>query len=521
MKKENQENNKNIKKINNIKMIICILILIILVGIISTNIIIYNNNKPFELCTIKTYEGTEITNYNNNKRAFYIEPKDSDIKITVNGEMYEENVGFYKTGRYEIEVTNGEKTEKKNIQIKQINRNKKSEYNIYYTSATLPTLFASMNMVETTEQNSYIWFGRGGTLNTDKITETYKNVTISKTIGDSTNGNSATSIIPEIREYIINILNNDPDAYFHLYIDDLKMWAQYPIFTELGITDDRYNVTMYCDGTISYVANFGIMQDNEYEKFVSEKNTYDQIIEDTLSNKNHEEEVYFASYLQKTENDDTVNMNSEYDSNYILLATLRDNVKYYLQYPEMFEYKDEKVSNEMKKANIVKISANDEFEKISNKELFYNFINLDKKELDSNYFNSDNAKYLIITGTKPFYGSDYNEEEFKNVFKQVYEKYHNEYTILYKPHPSALPTDQQKEYLESFGVKILPGKLPMEAISFTYKGLKLGGFASSLYMSVDEGNTLFFFANDKTDLVSPLDELYDELFNGAEFIKPE
>lgn len=59
----------------------------------------------------------------------------------------------------------------------------------------------------------------------------------------------------------------------------------------------------------------------------------------------------------------------------------------------------------------------------------------------------------------------------------------------------------------------------MEAISFIYPELKLGGYASSLYMSVDKGKTLFFFAKDKNDLVEPLNKLYDSLFSDAEFMK--
>ena len=58
----------------------------------------------------------------------------------------------------------------------------------------------------------------------------------------------------------------------------------------------------------------------------------------------------------------------------------------------------------------------------------------------------------------------------------------------------------------------------MEAISYIYPNLKLGGFASSLYMSVDEGKTLFFFARNKELLVDPLNILYDDLFSNAEFI---
>ena len=99
----------------------------------------------------------------------------------------------------------------------------------------------------------------------------------------------------------------------------------------------------------------------------------------------------------------------------------------------------------------------------------------------------------------------------------IIDSYGNEYIILYKPHPRAIPTQEQEEFFNSLDIKVLPGRLPMEAISFVYPNLKLGGFGSSLYLSVDKGKTLFFIANNKQELVSPLDELYDSLFSDAKF----
>ena len=124
--------------------------------------------------------------------------------------------------------------------------------------------------------------------------------------------------------------------------------------------------------------------------------------------------------------------------------------------------------------------------------------------------------YLIITGTVDFYG-EYTKEDFERIIKQVVQDYGNEFVLLYKPHPRALPTEEQEKFLNDLGIKVLPGRLPMEAISFIYPTLKLGGFDSSLYMSTDEGKTLFFFAKDKTELWNPLDILCDTLFVGVKF----
>ena len=80
-----------------------------------------------------------------------------------------------------------------------------------------------------------------------------------------------------------------------------------------------------------------------------------------------------------------------------------------------------------------------------------------------------------------------------------------------------MPTEEQEKYLNDLGIKVLPGKLPMEAICFIYPSLKLGGFDSSLYLSTDEGKTLFFFAKNQTELWNPLDLLCDTLFANVKF----
>ena len=109
------------------------------------------------------------------------------------------------------------------------------------------------------------------------------------------------------------------------------------------------------------------------------------------------------------------------------------------------------------------------------------------------------------------------QENFERLIKQVYEIYNEDYIILYKPHPSALPDESQEQFLNGLEIKVLPGTIPMEAISFIYPNLKLGGFDSSLYMSADAGKTEFFFVPNKEELVPPLNQLYDDLFSDSEF----
>ena len=153
-----------------------------------------------------------------------------------------------------------------------------------------------------------------------------------------------------------------------------------------------------------------------------------------------------------------------------------------------------------------------------------NHINLikefDKKTFDQEYFNDNSKPYLIITGAKPIEYS-YGIKKFKNMIEQVVTKYGKDYNIVFKPHPAALPDETYTKYFNDLGIKILPGRMPMEVISFTYPNLYYGGFASSLYMSVPENSALFFFAQKSNDLFVPLDTLAGTIFKEASYIQPK
>lgn len=267
---------------------------------------------------------------------------------------------------------------------------------------------------------------------------------------------------------------------------------------------------MYSCGTVDYVVNYSFLEENTIKAFNLKNNNFQDALNKARSNQCTEDNS--LEYLKE--------VGKQYcDRDYVLINSLRENVDYYLQFPELIEFKDKKVEKKLKKANMHKIDAKQQYNDLTDeqKNMFFKIVNLDKNTFDKEYFTSDNEKYLIITGTTPINGR-YLKGIYQRMLKKVVEEYKNEYTIFYKPHPRAIPEGKDEEYLKELGIKILPGKMPMEAILFVYDNIKLGGFASSLYMSANKGDTLFFFANNKEELVEPINILYDKLFNEAKFI---
>lgn len=251
-------------------------------------------------------------------------------------------------------------------------------------------------------------------------------------------------------------------------------------------------------------------EENGYNDFLEYKEKYFNILEGIRSNQ-LEYNKYPGSYMVGEDGDSLI-----YD--YLLIATLRDNVQYLLQFPQLIDYKDERVANEMENANLIKIDLKEQYQNLKEEQQqeFLKNINLDKQSLDEKYFKDENAKYLIITGTKPFYSS-IGKEKFENILNEIYKEYGEEYTLLYKPHPSALPDEEQQKFLENLNIQVLPGRIPMEAIMFIYPNVKIGGFPSTLYLSAEEGQTFFFIEENKETLDQPLDQLYDKLFTGSKF----
>lgn len=499
----------------NKKILFTIITLVVIVAVIVTLNVVGSVKITIQL---KDSYNNTIEDYGDNKMPFMIVANNDNQSIRVNGKKYN-GERLYNPGTYIITVREGVWFKNYVAKINKIERSATSEYSIYLTSETLQLLFVGMEMVEKEGLKGFLWTKKDTTLNLQYLQERSTDLRISKNIGNIEEKQIREGLVPEVKEYIKEILQKDENAYFHLYIDEYRFYLEQEFFCKLGLSDDRYDVTIYSDGTLSYVEQYyngttyfyreyPIREPEAYELFLEEKEEYARINDGIRSNTLEYSDVQGIYFIHSKKG---------LNYNYLLISTLRDNVRYMLQYPELITFEDSKVAEEMKAANLDKIVAVDEYNKIGNenKDVFFKIVNLDKETLDKEYFKDETAKYLIVTGTKPFYGK-IGKDSFESIMKQVCNEY-KEYTILYKPHPSALPVGEEQELLEDLNIKILPGKLPMETIMFIYPNIKLGGYPSSLYLSADPGKTEFFFAEGIEDLVAPLDQLYDKMFATAKF----
>ena len=216
--------------------------------------------KFSEVRIVNSY-GTEIENYNKNKMAFMIEKNNESAMITVNGEEYQEGKRFYRPGTYEIEVVDGAKKEKSIVKINQISRKKESEYGIYVTTETLQALFVNLQVVQNKDQKGYFWTARTSTINMDVLSKNLPNLQISEHCGTITENEYIKEVLPEVKAYIQKVLQEDENAYFCLYTDDVRFYLESELFGKVGLDDSRFCVTLYTNGTLSYVREYELYRD--------------------------------------------------------------------------------------------------------------------------------------------------------------------------------------------------------------------------------------------------------------------
>ncbi|MGN1372347.1 MAG: hypothetical protein ACI4XM_08765 [Candidatus Coprovivens sp.] len=442
--------------------------------------ILLDNNLNF---IIKDYFGNEIHNYESNVLAFKIE---SDNEIIVNNEKYS-GQGFFKVGEYKL-------NDSTTININDIRRD--NEYDIYIATSTLQILYASL-IYSQRDNQSYMWVGRDDTINYEYL-NSIDNLTLSTSDPDL---DSLYGVVKdEIKQFIHDILQIDDNAYFNIYIDELRFYFEQDAIASLGLDNNRYSINYLTDGTLSYQIDNPYLEDDSYDTYLNDVQ-------------------YWRSNLDKYRS----GVNTRYlsDLAFLYVAIAEDNASYYLQYPDYFIAKDEKMSDIFEFVKYYDFNPAEMYNSLSKSEKnkFLNIIGFNKEEFDYNYFSDNSKPYLIITGEVPidYY---YGDETFKNMIKYIVDEYNDDYNILFKPHPRALPDEQYSLFFEELDIGVLPGKMPMEAITFVYNDLYLGGFTSSLYLSINSDNILFFFMNDETEVFEPIRSMLDEEFSNVKIIKP-
>ena len=123
-------------------------------------------------------------------------------------------------------------------------------------------------------------------LNIDNIKAMFTNVTVSEYTGkaDILNNQFSKNIVPEVKEFVKNILAKDENAYFNVYVTAEYYWMGLIAVEGLGLSDDRVHTTMYSCGTNDYANCHIEEQGNVYEDYTKEKEDFNNEIDKVKSN---------------------------------------------------------------------------------------------------------------------------------------------------------------------------------------------------------------------------------------------
>lgn len=416
------------------------------------------------------------------------------------------NATFNECGNFEIiyylNDSKGNNTvAKRSVKVRNI-------YNCYFESATLPVLYSALDMA-TNNYKSILTFTRTDTINVDVLGDRF--IYVANGAGDRE--------LNEAKRLAVAIAKKDENSYFRLFIT--AEYNQLEIFTFMQneIPYNRYEVKLLSDGGYTYNSAFPYREDGSYDLWERNKDIYYGVLD----------KAYKGEFIELDNGMYTIEYNGDViTSGYTdgpldkmaIMAAQRENVEMWCGYPETLISKDKRVQAEIEKAHMPKMAPDEMYAKLSDEQKteFLKIVNFDKDDFDARYFDRE-GEYLIITGTNPFTGS-LKDSEFAEILKRIIKDYSG-YNILYKPHPSALAPDGNSPLtdavLKENNIKLLPGRLPMEVISWVYSDVKLGGFDSSLFMAVPQGNTEFFIARN----ADALSQLSKQLYNDGAFGSPE
>lgn len=367
-------------------------------------------------------------------------------------------------------VAGEEKTEQKLIQ-----RGKKSfedaDYYFHMHLATLPVLYSGID-IQRSSKPTFLLDHRG-TLKKEELPSNVKMCYFDE---------FPNNFINEIR----NIEQNNPDAIYAYYADDLRIIGGLKIFTRLGIDSSRVKFTLLPDGTGTYTAQFSKLYGeagNGEAKFKGVQAKLENMYAQYMANPSIAVEETSGTALDMM------------DTEIPHVLAQYGGARYYIENKEYLITDDAYVKEEIKKSNYVVMPARNLLAELTpaQQESFYLSTGFDMKA-NSALMDESAKPNLIIIGTNTAAGTTSKETQAAYV-KAVMDKYGEKYDVFYKAHPA---DPAYVTYEQDFpGLRlILPAAMPFDVFTWALndKVDALGGFSSTVFLTVPTDKVKFMFA---------------------------
>ncbi len=373
------------------------------------------------------------------------------------------------------------------IQIKQ--RGKKTfddaTHYFYVHKATLPMLYSGMKMLMH-DRPSYLIDYR----NTLDHTELPKNINILPT------ENATYHLIEAIRK----IEQDNPEAVYAYYTDDMRVIAAFQIFSRLGIDASRVKISMITDGASTYIDYIRLFS----TRFVGaiRYTLYHKRVEKLLAN------YYNNSSFGTIATDATDDINQ--DTFYTHLFARQSNVRHYIVSTDYLISFSRYLKLQIAETNYITTSPRFVLAQFpeDKRELFYKITRFDLAA-NEKLLERSNKKNMIVIGTTTTEWSPVNPQMQEQYIQAVMDRYSDEYNIFLKLHPE----DERTDYEQRFpGIKLIqPKTLPFDLFVWALNDKidAMGGFIGTVFINLPVDKVKFMFARDAESLGSLL---YYEIF---------
>ena len=353
----------------------------------------------------------------------------------------------------------------------------------YITFGTMPALYTGLHLLSH-DKPSYAYFDRA---NTFDPAEFPKHVQVTT---------SAEQNLSEMRDAmkrrILEINAAEPTAVFGLWVDDIRSRLSYDWFVAQGIDSARVKVTMLSDGAATY-NNFYIYFG---DPATAEQNWNATAEEVEALDWNHGGQYPVTRGLEEF---------SAYARPYYLAT--RPNYRLMLQNKDLMESSGPFITEQLARMKMESIQPYELLTALPEtaKQQFYRMAKFDYSVFKA-MFDESPKKNLVILGTS--HTSTESEQRQAAYVEQIVQQYGSQYDLFFKPHPA---DGSSTDYPERFeGLKLLPGQMPFEIFSWALLDEidLIGGYPSTIYISIPLDKVGFLFASDAASLVRPLNILF-------------
>lgn len=372
------------------------------------------------------------------------------------------------------------------------------EYIIAPISGSMPQLYFTLYMNEITRGYTipaFVWLTRPGSWNWNKLPE---NVFPMPTVDMSevVKHNNYNKMVEVTDAYIEELFSINPDAKFHLYINDYNTYLYPKLMAGNDIPEENYDVVLLSDGGSSYI-EFQNAFNSSDANFDADAR-YAEMAQDVRTVLQEVREAGDYNLAQKFTVDTT-----KIRSYCYVIAKEMKNVEWWMLRPraDTLICPDTEFVDNILKYEVLK-SVDGDYTQTENNIIVERSFNTpltnmndkEKEALKTFYsFNDEMFAQAKKQGKKAMmflgsWASDTNEPDFYSYVNFMKKYYGDEFVYYYKGHPST-PTSNyphKQKQLKELELIDVESSINAELILFFYPDIYMCGYNSSTFMSAQK-----------------------------------